>query len=217
MEIITREKIVKQEVRTLDDAKTTDSGWNLSYIISGTAALVLGALFLIAAISLITGWFSLLQNNWLIVLLELNAGSYGILFDRLHFLNPLDLVIMAFVATMYLGLYGILRRTSKVWSLIAMMQPFLGIVLFIITKTAGRSAVMGAGLVISLVMLRNNIFSKAVAFIGILASLFLLVGDFGTVPNSHSSILALLISIGYVLLIIWFFLIARRLFQLGRE
>jgi len=75
---------------------------------------------------------------------------------------------------------------------------------------------MGAGLVISLVMLRSDIFGKGIAFAGILASVLLLVGDLGTAANSHSSIIAVLISIGYVLLMIWFFLIARRLFQLGR-
>jgi hypothetical protein len=206
------------------EAKTVDSRWNWLYKVSSAAALIAGGLFLFAVIDLITavlqpgtlnGWLSLFQNNWLVVLFKLNAGFNGVQFDLLYGLNPLDAAIMALAATMYLGLYAALGRTSKIWSIIALVQPFLGIVIFIATKTAGRSTVMGAGLVISFVMLPSNIFGKAIAFVGILASALLLVGDFSTTANSHSNIIAILMGIGYVLLMTWFFLIARRLFQLG--
>ena len=75
---------------------------------------------------------------------------------------------------------------------------------------------MGAGLVISLVMLRSrsHVFGKVTAYMGVLASVLLLVGDF-SIGMAHSNIIATLIGIGYVLLMTWFFLIARRLFQLG--
>jgi len=84
---------------------------------------------------------------------------------------------------------------------------------------AGRSGVMGAGLVISCVMLRSRgrVFGKVIAFAGILASVLLLVGDLNTTANSHSSFIAILIGTGYVLLMTWFFLIAQRLFQLSRS
>ena len=95
-------------------------------------------------------------------------------------------------------------------------MPFLGIVIFIATRIAGRSGVMGAGLVISFVMLRSNSFGQVIAFVGILASVLLLAGDLGTTENSPSIIVAVLIGIGYVLLMTWFFLIARRLLQLGQ-
>jgi hypothetical protein len=205
--------------------RTTDSNWKGLFKVSGVAALLVGALLLLAMISLIAtslqpgtinGWLSLLQNNWLIVLFKLNAGFTGIQFELLHGLNLVDISIMIFVATLYLGLYTALKSTSKLWSIVAAVQPVLGIVLFMTTQQMGRSAVMGAGLVISLVMLRNNIFSKVIAFLGILSSVFLLIGDFGTTANSHSSIRAVLIGIGYVLLMTWFFVVAQRLFQLGK-
>jgi hypothetical protein len=200
--------------------------WNQVYRISGAAALILGALFLIALISLVNasigpgtakGWFSPLQNNWLLALFQLNAGLNGVKFDLLSVLNPLDLAILALVATMYLGLYAALGKTSRILSIIAAIQPFLGIVLFVATKTAGRSGVMGAGLVISLVMLRSNIFGKVIALVGILASALLLIGDLSTTPDSHASITAMLIATGYVLLTVWFFLTARRLLELGQQ
>ena len=206
------------------NAETAESRWNWLYQVSGAASLILGVLFLIAMTSLFTaglqpstinGWLSPFQNNWLVVLFKLNAGFDGVQFDLLHGLNPLDIAIMALVATTYLGLYAALRRTSRIWSIIAAVMPFLGIVVFIATRIAGRSGVMGAGLVISFVMLRSNIFGKVTAFVGILSSVLLLAGDFGTTESSPSTIVAVLIGIGYVLLMTWFFLIARRLLQLG--
>jgi hypothetical protein len=215
------------ELRTIrmneSHAETTDSRWKGFYKVGGTAALIAGILLVIAMISLITSVFqpgainsglSLFQNNWLIVIFKLHAGFSGVQIDLLHILNFLDIATLALVGTMYLGLYAALRRTSRIWSIIALALPFLGIVLFIATKTAGRSAVMGAGLVISVVMLRNSIFNRVTAYMGILASVLLLVGDFSA-GVLHSNIITTLFGIGYVLLVTWFFLISRRLFQLG--
>ncbi len=213
------------KLNQVTDAETVVPRWKGLYIIGGAAALILGGLFLIAMMSLITAgfqpgaindWLSPFQNNWLVVLFKLNAGFNGVQFDSLYGLNVLDITILALVATMYLSLYAAVRSTSKIWSVIATIQPFLGIAIFIATKIAGRSTVMGGGLVISFVMLRSNIFSNQIAFAGILACLLLLVGDFGTMADSHSNIIAILISIGYVLLMTWFFLVGRRLFQLGQ-
>lgn len=187
------------------------------YKISGAAALLLAFIFLLAMKSLFAaslqlgsmfGWLSLFENNWLVVLFKFNAGLDGVQFDLLNRLNFLDIAILALVAVMYLGLYATVYKSSKILSIIAAIQPILGIVLFIATRTAGRSAVMGAGIVISLVMLRSTIFGKLIATLGILASVLLLVGDVSTAPNTPSIIIASVIGIGYVLLTIWFFLIA---------
>jgi hypothetical protein len=194
------------------DVGIANSHWKWLYKTSGVVALILGMLLLV---SILNVWFSLFQNNWLIKLFKLNAGFDGIIFDIMHGLNPLDIVILALVSAIYLGLFAALRRTSKIWSVIALVQPFLAIVLFVLTGIIGRSAVMGAGLVISCVMLRSNIFDKAIAFGGILASVLLLVGDFSTTANSHSSIIAVVIGIGYIFLVTWFFLVDERLLRLG--
>jgi hypothetical protein len=207
------------------ETEAVSSRWNWLYKISGAAALIAGGLFLIAVIDLavkvlrpgiIIDWLSPFQNNWLIVIFKLHAGFSGVQLDLLHVLNYLDIAILAFVGMTILGLYTILKSSSRVWSFIALIQPFLGILLFIATKNAGRSSVMGAVLVISIVMLRTDISHRALAYMGILAGVLLLVGDFsaGTIPPSF--IIAALFGFGYVLLMTWFFLVARRLFQLGR-
>lgn len=123
---------------------------------------------------------------------------------------------MILVAVTFLGLYAAVRSASKIWSIIALVQPFLGIMIFIVTHSAGRSAVIGAVLVISLTMLvRSTTFSKAIAYVGLAASVLLLVGDL-TASIALSSTIAILVGIGYILIIIWLFLVGRRLFQLGR-
>jgi hypothetical protein len=218
------------EIRTTSSnksrAKITDSRWTWLYRVGGTAALITGLGLLTAMISLIVlglqpdatnDWFSRFQNNWLIVIFKLHAGFRGVQSDLLHGLNFLDMAILALVGMTCLSLYAALWRTSRIWSIIAMVHPFLGMVIFVATKTAGRCTVMGAGLVISCVMLqsRGRVFGKITACVGILASVLLLAGDF-SVGIPHSNIVATLFGIGYVLLIIWFFLIGRRLFQLGQ-
>jgi len=192
------------------------------YTTSGTAALITGLLLLFAAINLITAVLlpgsvnSLklpLQNNWLIVIFKLLAGFSRSQMDLLQVVNPLDIAILALVGVMFFGLFTALRRTSKLWSTIALALPFLGIILFIVTRMAGRSAVMIAGIIISIVMLRNDSFSKSIAYMGILASVFLLVGDF-TAGVVQSDIITIFFAAGYVLMMTWLFLIAGRLFQL---
>jgi hypothetical protein len=209
----------------LTDAETAESRWNWLYRIAGAAALIVLALFLIGIIGIITvgprptttnGWFTPFQDNWLIVLFKLNAGFSGVQPDSLHVLNLLDIAIMALFGTMFLALYVALRHTNKIWSAVAASLPFLGIAVFLITSTAGRSGLLVGGLIISTVMLRSNIFSKVSAYAGIVAStLLFFAGDIGTAIFSSSNIIAILIGIGYVLWMIWFFLIGQRLFQLG--
>jgi len=206
------------------DAETADAAWKGLYRVGAAAALIVLVLFLIGIIGIITvglqpnttnGWFTQLQNNWLVVLFKLNAGFSGVQTDLLNVLNLLDIVIMALFCIMFLALYGALRHTNKIWSLIAASLPFLGILVFLITSTAGRSALLIGGLIISVVMLQSSIFSKVTAYVGILASVLLFfAGDIATAIFSSSNIIAVLIGAGYVLWMIWFFLIASRLFQL---
>lgn len=210
------------QVTDFDAGKT---GWKGLYVVSGAAALLAGVLTFIGGIYLITtglqsstinSWLSLAGNNWLVVLFQLHAGINGVQLNQLYMLNLLDIGIMLLVAITFLGLYAAVRSASKIWSIIALVQPFLGLVIFIATLSAGRSAVMGAVLVISLVMLlRSTPFSNAVAYAGIPASVLLLVGDLSA-SIALSSIIAVFIGIGYVLLIIWLVLVGQQLIQLGR-
>ncbi len=162
------------------------------------------------------GLLALLRGNWLITIFRLLAGEADIQVSELYRLNAPDLVLLALIAVTHAGLYCTLHRSRRALALIALVQPPLGILLFLLTHNAGRSAGMGATLVMSVAMLGSQTFSKWTGWLGLLASILLLAGDFGTglAPNT---VLAVSTGIGYVLLIGWLFVVAGRLFELARS
>ena len=121
---------------------------------------------------------------------------------------------MGFIGIMSLALYPTLSKTSKIWTILAILQPFLGIVIFIITHSAGRSGVLSAVLTISIIMLWGKSFSKITTYLGILAGGLLLTGDILSVFSSF--IIAIIIGIGYMFIMIWCIMIALKLFTLKK-
>ena len=186
------------------------------YKVSSAIALTQGILFIITAIgftiSIIwtdinSGWYSLLQSNWLIVIFKLHSGLINIQDNTLHGLNILDLIILVLFSLMSFGLSKALKKVNKIWPLIAFALTVITIILFIVTQISGRSTVMLSVMIFSFVMLRNKTFNKVTIFAGIFAGAFLFVGDLTVGINSN--IVTILFGIGYLLLTIWFFLIAR--------
>jgi len=202
-------------------SETRNSRWGWLRKIGRVSALTTGTLLLIGMISLIVsvlqprttnGWLSLLGNNWLVKIFILHDEFSDVHAD-LHGLNLLDIFILLLVSVICFSISTIFRNARKVWSLIAFVLSVIAIILFLATQIAGRSTVMLAVLIISFVMLRDKTFSKVTIYAGILASVFLFVGDLTV--GIHSDIITILFCIGYVLLITWFFLIAQNLFRLG--
>lgn len=204
--------------------KVIDTRWSILYTISGVAALIAGALLLLGAVSQIvtainpgalTGLIAPFEKIWLMTIFRLQAGFGDANIDQMQGLHLLDMAVLLLVGIVCLGLFAALYRTSKFLSVLALVQPFLGLLLYIVTQEAGRSAVMGAALVISIVMRKGKVFSKITALAGIVVSVLLLIGDF-TAGVLSSPLIAGLFGIAYLLFVIWFILIARKLFQLGR-
>jgi hypothetical protein len=194
------------------DIKPSQNHWLPK--ISAAAALLTGIMMLFALISLVAGKsiLSSFENNWLVILFKINAGYEGFSFDRLQGIHILDVAILVLAGITYLGIANITQRAGKIWAVIGAALPFIGIGILFITKLAGRSAVMGGGLIIACVMWCNKAFGKGIALVGIIANVLLLMGDFGA--NPASTIYAIAVAVGYLLLMFWFFLIARRLFQI---
>ena len=194
----------------------------------GAAALVVGALLLVGLAGLAgtvlqghttSGEPLPFRDNWLIVIFKVHAGFGGDQTGQLHIMNALDITILALVGTVCLGLFSALRRVDSAWLVvlfIAAISPFLGIALFVATSSAGRSAVIAAVLIISIVMLRSPFFARGVAFIGILAGILLAVGDIGASLVPPTTVVATLFGFGYLLLVAWFFLVASGLLRQGR-
>jgi hypothetical protein len=75
-----------------------------------------------------------------------------------------------------------------------------------------------AGILVSYVMLKSNIFSKTTAYVGILTFIVSLADFFRIVflPSIFTLLLIMVLIFGLFLLI-WLILVGRRLFQLGQE
>lgn len=205
----------------ITSSDTRNSRWGWLRQIGGVSALITGTLLLIGMISLIVsvlqprttnGWLSLFGNNWLVKIFILHAEFNDVHAD-LHGLDLLDLFILLLVCVICFSVSTVFRNARKVWSLVAFALSVIAIILFLATQIAGRSTVMLAVLIISLGMLGDKTFSRVTIYAGILASVFLFVGDLTV--GVHSNIITVLFSIGYVLLITWFFLITPSLFRPG--
>jgi len=203
--------------------KAENLGWENFYKLSSAIALALGILFLITAIGFVisiiwpdlnNGWYSMFQTNWLIVIFKLHYGLINIQDNPLHGLNILDISILVLFSLMSFGLYNALKKVNKIWPFIAFALSVITIILFILTQLAGRSTVMLSVIIFSFVMLRDKAFSKVTIVAGIIAGAFLFAGDLTVGINS--SIITILFGIGYILLITWFFLIAKMLIPLYR-
>jgi hypothetical protein len=110
-----------------------------------------------------------------------------------------------------------LSQRNKTWAAISVALPFLGAAIFIATSVAGRSAVLLAAFISATLALRSHFGTDLGAVAGIVASILLLVvGDFGTAALPPSALIALLIGIGYVLWIVWLFLVAMEMSRRAR-
>ncbi|MEW6184025.1 MAG: hypothetical protein AB1500_12775, partial [Bacillota bacterium] len=142
-----------------------------------------------------------------------NAGFGGLPADPLRILNSLDIVILVLAGITFLGFRPTLGRINGIWTGIAVALPFAGIAVLFVTHLAGRSALMGAGLVISFLMLKSAGFRR-LGYAGLPANALLLAGDLAT-GASRAPLVAVLIGTGYLLLLAWFLLVGMRLLRLG--
>ncbi len=181
--------------------------------VGGIAALLTTAVLFFGLV----GLFTLQQGlwNWLVVLFMMNAGlSPHLPPDPLQVLNPVDVAALALVSLTFLGLWPVLGPRHRIWTGIAIALPFIGILLLLVTGLQGRSAVMGAGLVIAALMFLGGSRGRLLASIGIVANGLLLAGDVGTGVVT-GGLAAAAVGIGYVLLLGWYVLLALHL--LGRR
>jgi len=168
------------------------------YRLAARASLVTAALFLFG----LSGLFSTQTGNWLVLLFKLLAGIVDVQPGMLYMLNGMDILLLALLGVVMAGLCAVLWQTSRVWSLVAAVQPPAGIILFLATQSAGRSAFMGSVLVISLVMLPSKDFKWWTAWSGILAGILLLAGDLSA-AQAPLPVLAAFFAAGYCLMVFW--------------
>ncbi len=113
--------------------ETVDTAWKGLYRVGGAAALIMGAMYVVAmavyAPAYMAGpppgsvieWFNLFQKDWI---------------TGLFFLGLADVVIAVAWIPLALALYTALRRTNLTWMTIAIPLAFIGIAVYLATNIA---------------------------------------------------------------------------------
>jgi len=195
--------------------------------------------------STVIGYFTLFQTNRLLGLLNLyllEILAYALfvpMFLALYVaLRRANESYMALATTLAIIGIAVFLATNNPFSMLSLSDQYAAATtdaqrsLFLaagqaILANTNQRAVEGfnlglllvsvAGLIVSAVMLRSNIFSKVTAYVGILANAISLA-EFFRLAFVPAAVLLLLIiaTASGLLLLIWYILIARSLFQLGQ-
>lgn len=142
-------------------------------------------------------------RSWLVVLFVFNAGLGGLPAEPLRLLNALDFAILVLAGLAFLGLWSALTKRQRIWLGIAVGMSFAGIAVLLITHLAGRSALMGSGFIVSVLMVLHRTFRR-LGVLGVFANGVLFAGDLAT-GTSPSAVAAGLVGVGYLLVLAWFF------------
>lgn len=183
----------------------------------------------------VLGWFQLFQDNALVGLLDLDLlliVDYALM--GVTFLALWAALRRASQSLMAIALVAeIVGVTTYFASTAAFEMLSLSNLYAAATTEAERSVFLAAGqamlatwqgtafnisyilgaialLTVSIAMLRSHVFSKATAYVGIVASIMMFVPPTAGTVGLYLSLISLIPTI------IWLILIARRLFQLGR-
>ncbi|MDU0312266.1 hypothetical protein RKE38_01105 [Phycicoccus sp. M110.8] len=143
---------------------------------------------------------------WLVVLHDVNAGRRGVTLETLRGVHPVDVALLVLAAGAYAGFWPRLGAAHHVWLVLAVAQPVAGVPLLLVTRRVGRSGLMGGALVVSVLLLVEDVWVAA-GWLGAAASALLLVGDFDTTGRPNR-VLAATITTGYAALFVWFWVLA---------
>lgn len=138
---------------------------------------------------------------WLLVLVRVNAGRPGSTLDALHVVRAVDVVLLLLSAATYAGFWPGPGSPAVGWMGLAVAQPVLGVVLLLLTRLSGRSALMGGGLVLAVLMVVDGRWAAG-GWLGAGACVLLLIGDLGTTGRPSRVRTAALV-VGYAGLVAW--------------
>jgi len=194
--------------------------------------------------SAVSDWFELFQSNKVIGLLDFWGlevpmyATYALVFLALYVaLREADQGRMAIAITFSLLGVGIFLATNNPFSMLSLSDQYaaattdaqrttlLAAGQAVLANTSQRVVggfnvglflVSVAGLIVSSVMLQSSSFSRSTAYVGILAWTLSLVDYLRQIVTQSATIALLVILPNTLLLVVWFVLVGRRLYQLGR-
>lgn len=161
----------------------------------------------LAAVTMLAGIGGLVLRRrhwqpWLLVLLGLNTGRPDASHESLRSVEPVDVALLLLAGMVYAAFWPGPGARHEWWMMLAIAQPLLAIAVLLVTRLAGRSGLLGGGLVLS-VLLALDDDGAIVGWLGVVAHLLLLVGDLGT-SGAPRRVLAPVIVAGYAGLTVWF-------------
>jgi len=195
--------------------------------------------------STVSDWFELFQSNKIIGLLDfwglevLMYAMYALVFLALYVaLREANHGLMAIAITFSLLGVGIFLATNNPFSMLSLSDQYaaattdmqrttlLAAGQAVLTNTSQRIVggfnvglflVSVAGLIVASVMLQSSYFSRSMAYVGILAWTLSLVDYLRQIVTQSTIITLLVILPNALLLVVWFLLVGRKLYQLGRR
>ena len=193
--------------------------------------------------STVSDWFELFQSNKVIGLLDFWGlevpmyAMFALVFLALYVaLREADQGRMAIAITFSLLGVGIFLATNNPFSMLSLSDQYaaattdaqrttlLAAGQAVLANTSQRVVggfnvglflVSVAGLIVSSVMLQSSSFSRSTAYVGILAYTLSLVDYLRQIVTQSATIALLVILPNALLLVVWFVLVGRRLYQLG--
>ena len=194
--------------------------------------------------STVSSWFMLFQSNRIIGLLDFWGlevpmyAMFAIVFLAFYVvLRKANESRMAIALTLALLGIGVFFATNNPFSMLSLSDQYaaaatdaqrstlLAAGQALLANTNQRAVggfnmalflVSAAGLIVSSVMLHSKSFSRSTAYVGILANGLSLADYLRQALTSSATIALLVILPSALFLVIWFALVGRRLFQLGR-
>ena len=194
--------------------------------------------------STVSDWFELFQSNKVIGLLDfwglevLMYVMFALVFLALYVaLRETDRGRMAIAITFSLLGVGIFLATNNPFTMLSLSDQYaaattdaqrttlLAAGQAVLANTSQRVVggfnvglflVSVAGLIVSSVMLQSSSFSRSTAYVGMLAWTLSLVDYLRQIVTQSATIALLVILPNAMMLVVWFVLVGRRLYQLGR-
>jgi hypothetical protein len=186
------------------------------FIYTGSISFIIALILSFGVFSLFTQKMLTFQNNWLINIFKINCSLFQSDISILHIRNYLDIEIMIIFSLFLFGLANITITNSRILILVAILITVLGIIVFLITNTAGRSSVLISIILVSIAIIMNNNYGFFIGLIGIAAGALLFIGgDILTSTFPQSNMIAIFTGIGYISFILWQILIGIASYRFG--
>jgi hypothetical protein len=151
-------------------------------------------------------WISDNLNTWISLFIQLNFNLANR--NEIQVLHIIDFVIFVLCGTVYLVIFIFTKKGKGIiwyiFSIFGLISFPLGMILLIITHSAGRTGILVASIIFSIIILLSKNMKKRTGLIGISSSVLVLVGCDIFSLQSTNIVVGYAILLGYCCWVLWF-------------